>query len=265
MNKKENEPVIWDSIWNNSNNLTVDIELLKSQIKITKQSKKWKIYTDIVTEKFGGWHNVVSIEIGAGMGWHSMVAETEGAKVFLLDYSEAAIELAKKRFRLLNISAEYISGNAFDIQKHRNVDFNLSWSFGTAEHFSEELRQDFFNLHFQYINLNGVAIISCPYKYAINYRIWMYYAKKYNVWEFGLEIPFSKKEFLRKLDVSGNKLIKILYDEGNPCLKKVIPILRKNSKIRYYTIGVLLKFFQKSNIKIPPFCYRSIILIGTKN
>lgn len=263
MKKNQNSHRVWDEIWKNSNR-DYNINALLNELNESKQTKTWKKYTQIVNQKFGGWKNVISIELGSGMGGHSLMAASEGATVYLLDYSEEALELAKRRFDVLGIKANFIYGNAFDLDLFKKVDFNLSWSFGTAEHFSGQIRKDFFNLHFDYIITNGLTIISTPYKYSINYRIWMFYALKFKEWNYGLEIPFSKKEYLAKLSMSDNNLVEIYLDEGRPCLKKAINILRKHSKLRYYSIGLILKIAIKLNIRIAPFFYRSIILIAEK-
>jgi hypothetical protein len=263
MKNNQNSHLVWDEIWEKSQE-EQDVDVLKKDLVSSKKSNTWKRYTEIVERRFGGWKNVISIELGSGMGGHSLMAASEGATVYLLDYSEIALKLAEKRFELLDIKGNFIYGSAFDIDSFKKVDFNLSWSFGTAEHFNGQIRQDFFNLHFDYIISKGLTIISTPYKYSINYRIWMFYALKFKEWNYGLEIPFSKTEYLNRLNKSDNELIEIYLDEGRPCLKKAVGILKKHSKIRYYTIGFLLKLAVKLNIKIPPFCYRSIILIAEK-
>lgn len=262
MKNNQNYKETWDIIWGKSNEL--DLDAIKIELERTKKTGIWKNYTEIIKLKFGGWDKITSIELGSGMGWHSTVAASEGATVCLLDYSEQAIELAKKRFELLGISANFIHGDAFDIEKNKKTNYNLAWSFGTVEHFRGDLRQKFFDLHFNYIEKKGLVIISSPYKYAINYRIWMHYAELYKNWEFGLEIPYSKTEFLSRLKIDRNKPVKIIYDEGRPCLKKALNILKVNSRIKYLTIGTILKFFIKFKLKIPPFYFRSIILVAEK-
>lgn len=262
MERIENEASIWDNIWETNN--SIEIEAVKKTLAITKQSKIWIEYTEIVNKHFGGWPNVNAIEIGSGMGWHSFVAATEGAQITLLDYSEPALKLAEERLNLFSIKANYIFGNAFELIKNNKEEYNLSWSFGTAEHFNDKLRQQFFQLHFDYIVSGGIAIISCPYEYALNYRFWMYYANKYNEWSYGLEIPYSKKEYIKRLKISGNQNINILFDEGRPCLNKMMNILKRHSKFRYFLFYPLVKFIQKFELKIPPFNYRSIILISQK-
>jgi SAM-dependent methyltransferase len=256
----ENEVKVWDQIWEGfgeANFRTIEENLINS-----KKSELWIHFTKIVNEKFGGWKKVNSVELGSGMGWYSFVAASEGAKVTLLDYSESALILAKKRFDAFSFEGDFICGNAFDIILENNNKFNLSWSFGTAEHFRNDLRQKFFQLHFDFLDSNGITIISCPHKYAINYRIWMYYANKYNEWDFGLEIPFSKKEYLARLKLTGNNLIEIKYDRGRPCLNKMQNILKENSKMRYYAFYPIVYFLKK--VKINLFNMRSIILIAQK-
>ncbi len=262
MEKIENEASVWDNIWDNGYSL--DIAAIKKSIETTKKSQNWLEYTAIVNKKFDGWQNVKSIEIGSGMGWHSLLAATEGAEITLLDYSKPALKLAEERLELLSIKANYIFGNAFELIKNNDKEYNLSWSFGTVEHFKNELRQQFFQLHFDYLIKGGITIISAPHKYAINYRLWMHYAKKYKEWTYGLEIPYSKKEYIKRLKTSKNKLIKIVYNKGRPCFNKLMKMLKRHSKVSYSLFYLPIKVNKKIQFKISPFYYRSIILIAEK-
>lgn len=258
----ENNAAIWDSIWDSD--LSQDRVSIQKSIDSYKKSKEWVAYTDIVDKKFGGWKNVKAIEIGSGMGWHSFLAATEGAEITLLDYSEPALKRAEERLNLFSLKANYLFGNAFELIKNNKEEYNLSWSFGTVEHFKNDLRQHFFQLHFDYIIKGGLTIMSSPYKYAVNYRLWMYYANKYNDWNYGLEIPYSKTEFQRKLKKSGNKLLTVLYSEGRPCLNKMMKILKNNSSFRYSLFYLPIKIHNKLRLRITPFFFRSIILIAEK-
>ncbi len=259
----KNVSTVWNEIW--KANPKEDFESIKKRLVVTKNSEAWQNYTEVIVNNFGGWHNVRSIELGSGIGWYSFVAASEGAQVTLLDYSEDALKLAKDRFSFFSFNADFIFGDAFKLIKAKKYEFNVSWSFGTAEHFKYELRQIFFELHFDYLEKNGITIISCPYKYAINYRLWMYYAKKYKQWNFGLEIPYSKKEYLKRLKLTGNILIEISFQEGRPCLNKLLFVLKKNSKLRFYIFLPFIRVIQKFKIKIAPFNFRSIILIAKNN
>ncbi len=258
----ENEASVWDSIW--EGNVSLDLESIRKNIEKTKKSKLWRQYSEIVQERLGGWKNVKAIEIGSGMGWHNFVAATEGAEVTFLDYSEPALNLARKRAEAFSLKATYIYGDAFKILKENNKEYNLSWSFGTAEHFKGDKRQKFFQLHFNVITSGGITIISCPYKYALNYRLWMLYANKYNEWSYGLEIPYSKTEYLKRLRLTKNQLINVIFDEGRPCLNKLLGVLKKHSKLRYAIFYVPIRVIQKFHLKLPPFNYRSVILIAKK-
>lgn len=263
MEKIENESLVWDHIW--EGDITVDVAEISRNIDIAKRSKLWQEYNKIVEQKFGGWKNVKAIEIGSGMGWHNFLAATEGAQVTFLDYSQPALDLARKRAEAFSLNANYIFADAFDFLENNRNSYNLTWSFGTAEHFKGARRQQFFNLHFDFLIPGGISIISCPYKYALNYRLWMHYANKYNEWTYGLEIPYSKKEYIKRLLCSGNKCVNVIYDEGRPCLNKLMNVLRKHSKFKYYLFYLPIRIVQKFKIKIPPFNYRSVILIAEKD
>lgn len=149
----ENEASVWDNLWESSESL--DLKSIQRNIELTKKSKTWLQYSEIVQEKLGGWKNVKAVEIGSGMGWHNFVAATEGAEVTFLDYSQPALDLARKRAEAFRLNATYIFGDAFEILKEGNNAYNLSWSFGTAEHFKGKKRQQFFQLHFDYLIPGG--------------------------------------------------------------------------------------------------------------
>ena len=95
--------------------------------------------------------------------------------------------------------------------------------------------------------------------------IWMFYAQKYNEWDFGLEIPYSKSEFLKRLKFSQNNLIKIFFMEGRPCLYKLLNVLRKKSTWRYNFFNFFVRIIYKFKIKIKPLYYRNIILVASKS
>lgn len=92
----------------------------------------------------------------------------------------------------------------------------------------------------------------------------MHYANKYDEWSYGLEIPYSKKEYLKRLKVTQNNLIKVLFDEGRPCLNKLMGVLKKHSKVRYMFFYIPIRVIQKTRLKLPPLNYRSVILIAEK-
>ena len=59
-----------------------------------------------------------------------------GANVTLLDYSETALEKAKLLFSNFNCKAQFIKADAFNIPPNLLNKFDVSMSFGLAEHFA---------------------------------------------------------------------------------------------------------------------------------
>jgi len=129
------------------------------------------------------------IEIGAGRGLCSYYFGNVGAEVTLLDNSAEAKKLAKEFWG--KIAHNFVVENLFEYSGK----FDVCISVGVCEHFEGEMRIEVLKKHIGLLNKRGIAIIGVPYKYSPFYRMSKFIAERLGLWNFGKEIPYSKKEF----------------------------------------------------------------------
>jgi len=194
MNKstKQNTAELWDKLWEGSSKSPKEhhYNLLKEE-----QGPVWKKIKVILEKKFSSIERLKVVELGAGMGSYSALMARQGADVTVFDYSEEAIQEAKKFFDSMGLRLKYVLGNALDLEEGLKGMFNVSMSFGLSEHFVNKERLMINKSHFDVLDDNGLTFISVPNKYCIPYRIWKKKREILKKWEFGTEIPYSRTEF----------------------------------------------------------------------
>jgi 2-polyprenyl-3-methyl-5-hydroxy-6-metoxy-1,4-benzoquinol methylase len=72
--------------------------------------------------------------------------------------------------------------------------YDISMSFGLAEHFRGVERTKIIKSHFDVLKKGGMAFISVPNRYNPPYRLSKFFAEHVNRWRVGAEIPYSRKE-----------------------------------------------------------------------
>ncbi len=100
------------------------------------------------------WKSKKVLEVGCGTGNFAFKAAKKGANVFAIDYSNEAIEIAKKKYKLKNLEYQCI-----DVNKIKD-DFDVIVSIGTLEHMNDPLKM----LKFlkSLLKKNGKIIITSP-------------------------------------------------------------------------------------------------------
>lgn len=197
---QKNTPDIWDTVWEgekNSENYVFDL-------KREEHSIRWRRIEKIVTDEFGDFSALRVIEIGAGMGTNSALMAKRGADVTILDYSDNALKKAQDFFHSNNLHATFIKADALDLPPHLLGNYDISMSFGLAEHFTGQRRLKIIANHRELLASWGLSFISVPNSYNIPYRIFKFVAEKTGRWNVGEEYPFSRNELhkiCKKLDI----------------------------------------------------------------
>ena len=182
-----NSPKLWDAVWLANTNFEEEaIELVK-----TENGLMWKNIKKILLNKYGSLKGLKSIEIGAGKGTVSLLLAKEGVKVTILDYSKKAIQSSKSFFKRNGMEASFVLCDALKLDKKLLNSYDISLSFGTAEHFIGESRIKIMKSHFDVLNSNGVSFVSVPNKVNPFYRLHKFMSQKAGRWKFGEEYPFS--------------------------------------------------------------------------
>lgn len=226
-----NSPEIWGSIW--EQNADAVVLATRKELAAYEASESWQLYSRLVKKYFGGWSQVSSIEVGAGSARHSNLAALRGANATILDYSPQAIEIAKKCFSASDAQANFIQADAFELPPQLVGNFNLVWSFGTAEHFIEPKRHSFIAKHVELLANNGLLVLAVPNKYCLDYRLYMALAKRYREWQFGLEVPFSRFELENHLARLGISPVEFMI-QHNPWFRwQTLDLIKRRVRLIY--------------------------------
>jgi len=195
-----NKPELWDEqVWNLSS--IEEDKYVEKRIK----SIVWKRIKEKVLQEFGSFKGLKIIEIGAGIGTVSLLFAMEGADVTVLDYSKKAIDSSKLLFKRKKQVANFIQMDALNLDKKLISQFDVSMSFGAAEHFKDEKRIIFIKSHLDVLKEGGVTFICVPNKWNFPYRLWMFLSQSFGRWKFGEEYPFSRAEFRKIGNMFGVK------------------------------------------------------------
>lgn len=119
-----NKKAFWDSFWIKSHGISQ--EDVYSLINETKFD-----YLKAILSPNGR-----SLEVGAGEAHLSAYLAKYGYETTALDYSEEAIELAKKNFSRQAITGKFIVGDAFNLP-FEDSSFDLVFSTGLLEHYED--------------------------------------------------------------------------------------------------------------------------------
>lgn len=86
--------------------------------------------------EFYKWKGKKVLEIGCGIGTDAINFARNGAYLTVIELSEESLALAKKRFSIYGLHANFILGNAEDLDSllSKNEYFDLIWSFGVIHH-----------------------------------------------------------------------------------------------------------------------------------
>lgn len=85
--------------------------------------------------EFAKWRGKHVLELGCGIGTEAINFARNGAILTIVELSPESLSLAKKRFEVYGLQAEFILGNAEELdQLISHKKFDLIWSFGVIHH-----------------------------------------------------------------------------------------------------------------------------------
>lgn len=125
------------------------------------------------------------LEAGCGGGWQSVALARSGKfSVHLMDFSDAALEYARRVFRQEKLTAQFWYGNVFEAgTPHYDLVFNA----GVLEHYTFEQQVAF---------LRGMAsrskkyvLVLVPNRQCYWYWLWRIHQAAQGAWLFGKEVP----------------------------------------------------------------------------
>ncbi len=192
-------PATWDRLWRYAPTDERDDTLLDRE----RRAPRWSLIRDRLTATFGTLRGLQTLELGSGRGDLSTLLAMEGAEVTLLDTSNRALDQARHRFDRLGLPARFERGDLFSPSAELRGRFDVALSSGVIEHFERDARTEAFRAHADTLNRRGVAVISVPNAWCPSYRFWKSYYELRGWWPYGMEIPYSRREMIRRGRTAG--------------------------------------------------------------
>lgn len=187
---QKNTAELWDGVWAKPATVEKDIYQVAKEERLIR----WQRMEAMILERFGGFEGLSVIEVGAGRGTNAALMAQRGASVAILDYSEGALERSRRLFDAMELPADMILANALDLPADLRGRYDVSMSFGLAEHFLGEQRRAILDAHFQLLKNNGITFISVPNAHNPPYRLHKWITERTGRWAVGEEYPFSRRE-----------------------------------------------------------------------
>jgi len=254
---KKSSTESWDEVWS-----SYDRERYEYQLAVEEHRVRWQGIQKTIIDKFGSFRGLNYIEIGAGSGHYAMLFSREGANVTLLDYSKKALKFSQAVFKDQGIpegDVQFICMNALKIEQSLFNKFDVSGSFGVAEHFIESDREVIVKSHFDVLKNDGITFISIPHKNCIPFSIYQFIMKFKN--RRTIECyPFTKKEFKELATVPNCRKYFFL---GSSYLETYNPMSFINRKRGI--IKPISKINKEQPSRFDKYLGREIIFVGFKD
>jgi SAM-dependent methyltransferase len=152
---------------------------------------------------FGTIRGLRTIELGSGRGDLSTLLAERGAEVTLVDSSEKALTQARHRFDRLGLDARFVCADFLHEAARWRGGFDVALSSGVIEHFEGADRTTVVRAHCDALAPGGLAVISVPNAWCLPYRVWKFHLEHRGWWPYGLELPYSRPELLRRMRLAG--------------------------------------------------------------
>ena len=236
----------------------------------------WAFVRRSVEDHFTDFKGLKTIELGCGEGKVSLLFSLLGAKTTLVDYSPKQLKRARYIAEKFTVQHIIIEENLLQLPKFFWGRYDISMSFGTAEHFFGKDRQTIFDVHSKVLRKGGLSILWVPNRYGILFHLGVMLRRIFQRQVSRIsEISFTRKELFLRAKEAGFKEIQIiggelLKNDFNNFIVNVRRLLQLPSNDRIFTDvqsarNELLQCMVQNNTPIRPwnnFFSYPLILIG---
>jgi len=209
-NKKET----WNKLYSNTE---FDEIVRRIDYGLEKPERLYGYYTWLNILKKNGLKFKKSLEIGSGTGSYSLILKKLGIvdEVYLLDWSEESLDMAKKLFKKYNLKGNFIKG---DVRKlpFKEKEFDLVLSGGLLEHFSEE---DTLKILIEEKRVSKYILTQIPVNNLSYWVIRIIITIFRKGWPFGFEKPVSINKNLEMQEKAGIKILNKNFHDTFTALK----------------------------------------------
>jgi len=234
---RQNTKELWDRYWKRTRD-----EDDESMLDFVENSSLWRAIETVVLSHFGSFRHLRVIELGGGRGAFSGAIAKRGADVTLLDFSSEGIDRAKVFFEKHSLPARFMLMDLLDLDQSLFDTYDVSMSFGLAEHFRGRQRTEVLRAHFRLLRGQGMTLIAVPDKFNLAYRAYKIVLE--SMGRFLVEEhPFSEKEIREACERIGGKDARVLplcrhryesltgmlhYLDRKNFLRRVFPFVRED-------------------------------------
>jgi len=187
---ERNTAQLWDSVWTRSPSVEKDLYAVAKEERLVR----WQRIEAKILERFPGFDQLSVLELGAGRGTNAALMAGRGASVAVLDYSEIALQRSRRVFENLGLPVSLVLQDALGLSDELRGRYDVSMSFGLAEHFLGDERHAIIKAHFDVLKEGGLAFISVPNAHNPPYRLYKWITERTGRWTIGEEYPFSRRE-----------------------------------------------------------------------
>lgn len=261
MSLDKNTSDLWDSLWTQEITFAESI----SSTRREELSIRWQIIHSEVIEKFGSFNRLQVVEVGAGSGTYAALMAKKGACVTIIDYSAKALLRSKRLFSHFGLKAVFIQADALKIPSTLQSCFDISMSFGLAEHFLDHERVAIIKAHFDLLRPNGLTLISVPNKWNFPYRVYKFVCEVTDRWEVGEEYPFSRSELSRIMNMLNIREYKYFGDSFYSSFRYLLSLPGVRKFVKRRSAAFVKSDKLEKGTMLDPYCSYALVLCAHKH
>lgn len=262
--QETSNPELWNQIWSGSNQEEHDHDFwnwVRRESASVRNNKIRKFISDYV----GDLKGLKVIEVGSGLGVYSFLFARLGADVTLMDYSEQALDLARKLFEENSLRAKFLLQDALKLNPVLYNQYDVAMSFGTVEHFKYPERLKIMETHVQLVRPGGAVVVSAPNLFFFPHEILKAYLQWQNKWGLGYEKAFHHGEFLKVARILRLKHSKIIGSAFLSDIQRYLRIYRSTSLIqKFLGLAPSTKSIQERSCWLDDLLGADLVLLGVK-
>lgn len=161
----------------------------------TENNPDYLAHFDIVAEALKPGPGKKILDVGSGTAITSGHLASRGAKMYLVDISQKALNFGRKYFARKKLTGKFFRQDVFNM-KLPEKSFDGVWNGGVIEHFKDKEKVEMIKTMWNMVKPGGVLLITCP-----NARDWPFMLAK-NIlirrkkWSFGWEDDLTRSRLV---------------------------------------------------------------------
>jgi hypothetical protein len=175
----------------------------------------WGFIRRAIEDSFGSFKSLKTIELGSGEGKVSLLFSILGANTTLVDASRNQLNRARYAADKFEVQPTFVREDLLRLPKYFYGRYDVSMSFGTAEHFFGQDRQRVFYIHSAVLREGGISILWVPNRNGVLFHLGVIARRLFQrqICQFD-EAPFTKNELSQRATESGLTDIRIVGGES---------------------------------------------------